>query len=295
MTEPHALTESEIESLSRANASFFIRDLNHVLEGKTAIITGCSSGIGASTVKTFLSAGANVVGCYHRGSDSKIYKANAIDDVLDFAEAHYPRKFEAYDLDIADEKTPKILVESAMDSYGGITTLCNFAGIAQFFDFENMKIEDYRRTMDVNLNGHVFLTKGAVGQMRKNPPILGSRGSIVNMSSVAGGIIGKDGVLPYGITKGALRAFTLELAIEVGKYGIRANSIAPGSIVTPINYRDLGDKARKEGIEYRTPLGRWGHAQEIANAALFLASDLSSFITGAMIPIDGGLVSTFRL
>ena len=158
-----------------------------------------------------------------------------------------------------------------------------------------MERRDYDRTLNVNLTGHVFLTKEAVKIMKKNQPSRGSRGSIINMSSVAGGIIGEDGVLPYGITKGALHAFTLELAIELGKYGIRANSIAPGSIITPINYRDLGDKTRKEGIEYRTPLGRWGYAQEIANVSLFLASDLSSFVTGSMIPVDGGLVSTFRL
>ncbi len=293
-TEPTPLTEADIEKLAREDASYILPNVSSILEGKTAIITGCSSGLGAATTKTFLRAGANVVGCYYSPADGQIYKADAIDSVLKFA-ADYEGKFIAHNLDIANENTPKRLVESAMDNYKNLTTLCNFAGIAQFFDFENMDRATYNRTLAVNLHGPVFLAKEAMSEMKRNPVVHGSRGSIVNMSSVAGGIIGENGVLPYGITKGGMHAFTLELAVELGPHKIRANSIAPGSIVTPINYRDLGDQQRKEGIEYRTPLGRWGYAQEIANVALFLASDWSSFINGALIPVDGGLVSTFKL
>jgi|SRR3989344_859772 len=294
MNDIKPLSESQIERLAQENENYTLPELGPILHGKTAIITGCSSGLGAATVRSFLKAGANVVGCYYSPADGQIYKADAIDNVLKFA-ADYEGKFIAHNLDIAHENTPKQLVESAMDHYKNLTTLCNFAGIAQFFDFENMDRAAYDRTLAVNLSGPVFLTKKAIPEMKRNPVVRGSRGSIVNMSSVAGGIIGENGVLPYAITKGGIHAFTLELAVELGPHKIRANSIAPGSIVTPINYRDLGDQQRKEGIEYRTPLGRWGYAQEIANVALFLASDLSSFVNGALIPVDGGLVSTFRL
>src|SRR3989338_9425554 len=142
MADANPLTQTQIEVLARENSSFFIPGLNGILEGKTAIITGCSSGIGAATVKTFLAAGANVVGCYHEESDGKIYRVDAIDDVLRFA-GSYPNQFVAHNLDIANEKTPSTLVESSIDNYKSITTLCNFAGIAQFFDFENMERRDY--------------------------------------------------------------------------------------------------------------------------------------------------------
>ncbi len=292
--EPKPLTESEIQKLVQEDSEFAVPNLGQILEGKTAIITGCSSGLGAATTKTFLTAGANVVGCYYSKADAKVYKENAIGDVKRFAEK-YAGRFIAFNLDIADKETPKTLVEAAISNYGRITTLCNIAGIADFADFENMSREQYDRTLKTNLTGHVFLAKDAIGHMKENPIVNGSRGSIINFSSVAGLKIGEEGVLPYAITKGAMHSFTLELAIELGKYKIRANSVVPGSITTPINYRDLGDPARKEGIEKRTALGRWGYPQEIANVNLFLASDLSSYITGESILVDGGLTSTFKL
>ena len=103
MADANPLTQTQIEVLARENSSFFIPGLNGILEGKTAIITGCSSGIGAATVKTFLAAGANVVGCYHEESDGKIYRVDAIDDVLRFA-GPYPNQFVAHNLDIANDE-----------------------------------------------------------------------------------------------------------------------------------------------------------------------------------------------
>jgi len=189
------------------------------------------------------------------------------------------------------------LVKYALEKFGTIDILCNFAGIAYFTNFENVSREDYQRTLDVNLTGHFFLTQRVVHEMKKNSlnNEYASRGSIINMTSVTGCHVGEDNVSAYAITKAGLSALTKSLATELGPYKIRVNSISPGSIVTPINFRDYKNKERRRKIEERTSLGRWGFPQEIANWALIFASELSSYVTGAEIVVDGGTTSKFQL
>lgn len=291
------LTDKNIQEVEKIDNRFKV-NVGNLLEGKVAVITGCSSGIGAATTKVFLEAGAKVFGCYYSQADERLYP-NAINDMRKFSEENgYQKNFMALDLDIADiEGTPRKLVEGAVDNFGRIDILCNFAGIAYFNKFEEMTREKYKRTMDVNLNGHVFLTQMVVEEMKKNELEYegSSKGSIINMSSMTGPYMGEDGVVDYGITKAALLGFTNELVTELGPYKIRVNSIHPGSILTPIQIRDYKDENRRRKIENRTAIKRWGFPREVANVALFLASDLSSYVTGTEIRIDGGMTKIFQL
>lgn len=292
--EAKPLDPSEIERIREIDDSFALPPLG-LLKGRTAIVTGCSSGLGAATTRTFLEQGATVVGCHYSPADAQIYKADAIGEV-ESAARDYAGSFLHIDADIADEGTPKTLVDLALSGGRQIDVLCNLAGIANFTEFTDLTREKYERTLATNLTGPVFLTKEVVERMQQNPlNPLGSRGSIINMSSVTGTQIGEDGVLDYGLTKAAMHGFTLQLAADLWQYRIRTNTVAPGSIVTPINYRDFGDEQRRAAIERRTPLGRWGFPREIANTILFLASDMSSFLNGAFIIADGGLTTTFKL
>lgn len=121
-----------------------------------------------------------------------------------------------------------------------------------------------------------------------------SRGSIINMTSMTGVHVGEDAVSPYAITKAGLMALTKSFATELGPYKIRVNAISPGSILTPINFRDY-DKGRRKKIERRTALGRWGFPQDVANVALFFASDLSGYVTSAEVLVDGGMTHQFQI
>src|SRR3989338_6773970 len=177
------------------------------------------------------------------------------------------------------------------------TTCSKHVEFGHFNNFENVSREDYDKTLEVNLKGHFFLSQKVAEIMKKNPlkNKYSSRGSIINMTSVTGCHVGEDGVSSYAITKAGLSALTKSLATELGHYKIRVNSISPGSIVTPINFRDYRNKERRRKIEERTSLGRWGFPQEIANWALIFASELSSYVTGAEIVVDGGTTSKFQL
>ena len=290
------LHERDIKEAEKINARFKV-PVGNLLEGKVAVVTGCSSGIGAATAKVFLDAGAQVVGCYSSKADRRLY-TRAIHDVFEFVtDNEYESKFIALDLDIADKKTPKCLVERALKHFESIHILCNFAGVAYFSKFEDMTLEKYQRTLGVNLNGHVFLTQKVVEVMKQNSLQHegSSRGSIINMASMTGPHMGEDGLVDYGITKAAMTGFMRELVTELGPYNIRANCISPGYVLTPIQIRDYKDVTRRKKVIERTALPRWGFPNEIANVALFLASDLSSFVTGADILVDGGIVTKFQL
>lgn len=285
--------DNNIKRLEETNKRFRINNLNNMLDGYTAVVTGCSSGIGAAITSILLEQGAYVIGCYNESADAL---SNFQPKIIDNLSNKFNERFRVLNLDLADRETPSRLSRFIQDTgTGELRVLCNVAGIAPFNTLENISREEYLRTFDVNLNGHVFLTKLTTETMKLNDPINGSRGSIVNLSSVAGEEFGEEGTFSYGLTKGAIHSFTMGLAVELGKHGIRANSIAPGSIITPMNHRDLNEKSRKKGIEDRTALRRWGHANEVAYTALFLASPMSSYITGTKIIVDGGLTGTFEL
>jgi NAD(P)-dependent dehydrogenase (short-subunit alcohol dehydrogenase family) len=292
------LNKKDIQKSIKTDDSFMVDLTKPLLENKVAIITGCSSGLGAATVKTFLKNGAKVVGCYYSKADERVYTKKAIEDVLEFiSKKEYNNQFISLNLDIRNKETSKSLVKKTMSEFKKIDILCNFAGMAYFRNFENITFNEYKKIFDVNVNGHFILTQEVVKEMKKNSlySANSSRGSIINMSSMTGLHVGENGVTDYAMTKGALHSFTLSLATELGKYGIRVNSIAPGSILTPINFRDYKNSKRRKMIEKRTSLNRWGFPTDVANVAIFLASDLSSYVTGENILVDGGMTNKFQL
>ena len=244
------------------------------LENKVALISGGARGMGAAEARMFAREGARVV----------------IGDVLD-AEG---RQVEAeineiggecvfVHLDVTQESAWQQAVDTAVSRFGKLDVLVNNAGIVRRTMVEDTTAEEWDLIMNVNAKGVFLGTKAAIPEMRK-----AGGGSIINISSISG-MLGQDYVGgAYNASKGAVRIFTKSTAIQYAKEGIRANSIHPGSIDTPMAGERLTNSELQRQAEARTPLGRTAHPDEVAYGVLFLASDESSFMTGSEVVIDGG-------
>ena len=247
------------------------------LEGKVALISGGARGMGAVEAGLFAKEGARVV----------------IGDVLE-AEG---RQTEAeinemggeclfVRLDVTSEADWRAAVDTAVTRYGKLDLLVNNAGIVLRKGIEETTEEEWDRVMEVNAKGVFLGTKAAIPEMRR-----AGGGSIINISSVAG-LIGSARAAAYGASKGAVRIFTKSTAVQYAKEGIRANSVHPGIIDTPMTVPTiLTDDSSREAQMDRTPLGRLGQSEDVAYGVLFLASDESSFMTGSELIIDGGLTA----
>ena len=244
-----------------------------MLQGKCAVITGASRGIGREIALRYAKEGANIVLNYRNsekealqlkeeldklGSNTLIIKSN----VSNFEEA---------------EK----LIKEAKEAFGRIDILVNNAGITKDNLIMRMKEEDFDSVIDVNL-------KGAFNCLKAVTPIMirQKSGKIINMSSVVG-VIGNAGQVNYSASKAGLIGMTKSLAREIGGKNINVNAIAPGFIDTDMT-RVLSDDQKKNIIS-QVPLKRFGHVEDIANLALFLGSDQSNYITGQVIHVDGGM------
>ncbi len=245
------------------------------LENKVALISGGARGQGKVEAKLFASEGAKVV----------------IGDILE----HDGRRVEAeinelggecvfVTLDVTQEADWERAVATAVARFGKLDVLVNNAGIFKLGKVEETTSELWDEIMDINSKGVFLGTKSAIPEMRK-----AGGGSIINISSVAG-LVGTQYSAAYGASKGAVRLFTKSTATTYAREGIRANSIHPGVIETPMTTPNLlsDDEARQRSIA-RHPLGRIGQPEDVAYGALFLASDESSFMTGSELVIDGGL------
>ena len=244
------------------------------LENKVALISGGARGMGAAEARMFAREGAKVV----------------IGDVLE-AEG---RQVEAeineiggecvfIHLDVTQESEWQQAVQTAVTRFGKLDVLVNNAGIVTKTRIVDTTVEEWDRMMNVNVKGVFLGTKAAIPEMRK-----AGGGSIINISSISG-MIGHPGdSAAYNSSKGAVRIFTKSTAIQYAKEGIRANSIHPGSIDTPMAGPRLNDPELQRQAEAMTPLGRTAHPDEVAYGVLFLASDESSFMTGSEVVIDGG-------
>jgi NAD(P)-dependent dehydrogenase (short-subunit alcohol dehydrogenase family) len=264
------------------------------LSEKVALVTGAAGGIGASVAKTLALAGATVI-----VTDLEIQSAAGFEVVADIQKLGGSAEFEV--LDISDERGWISVMEKIQNLYAGLDVLVNNAGVVLVKPIEETTLDELHRICRVNIDG-VFLG------VRYATPLLKLRGlsnpagaSIINFSS-AMGIKGYPFGSLYSLTKGAIRAFSKSIALEFAQleYNIRVNSVHPGLVDTPMVEQEavqlsaLGAMGTSTPDEMRqafqnlNPLGRLGTPQELANAVLFLASDLSSFITGSEMTVDGG-------
>ena len=241
-----------------------------MLENKVCLITGGSRGIGESIVRSFHNQGAKVIFTYRSSSD----KADKI--VADLGD-----NIEAIKSDASDYTQSENLIKEIMEKYGKIDVLINNAGITKDTLMMRMSEEHWDQVMEVNLKSVFNLTKQVIRPMLKN-----RGGSIINMSSVVG-VFGNAGQANYAASKAGIIGFSKSIAKEIGSRGIRCNAIAPGFIATDMT-DELDDKTR-EAYENSIPLKHLGTGEDVANACLFLASDLSKYITGQVISVCGGL------
>lgn len=243
------------------------------LQNKVAVITGANSGIGLATAKIFLENGAKVVLAGRRESALKEATTDLKGDFITVV------------ADVSKDEDNTQLIKKAVDKYGNIDILFLNAGIAPVTPTTDITAEHYNEVFDINVKGPILATKEAL-------PFMNNKGSILFTNSIVHQK-GFDGLAVYSASKGALRAYARVLTSEVKSRGIRVNSIAPGPIDTPI-YGKMGlpqevVEEMGKGFATQVPLGRFGTSEEIANTALFLASDEASFINGVELEVDGGL------
>ncbi|CAA7265835.1 unnamed protein product [Cyclocybe aegerita] len=192
--------------------------------------------------------------------------------------------------DIALLETSAKIIQAGVEAFGRIDILVSNVGICPFSDFLTMPLETWERTRQVNLDGTFYIVQAAAVQMAKQTP---QGGSLIAISSISG-LLGGAQQCHYGPTKAAITSLMQNCAVALGKYGIRANAILPGTVATDINKEDLKDLKKKEYMINRTLLGRLGTPEDIAGPVLFLASDLAKYVTGASLVVDGGLFVNFQ-
>jgi len=246
-----------------------------LLKGKTVIITGASRGIGMGIAKVFAKQGANIAFTY-RSSDEK---AKALEDELSANGC----KVKGYMSDASNFVAAQQLAADVLEEFGSIDVLVNNAGITKDGLLMRMSEDDFDRVMDINMKSVFNMTKAVLRPMLKQ-----RKGSIINMSSVVG-VKGNAGQANYSASKAAINGFTKSTALELGSRNIRCNSIAPGFIETEMTEALGGDQIQ----EWRNsiPLKRGGTTEDIANATLFLASDMSAYVTGQVLNVCGGMLT----
>ena len=240
------------------------------LSGKVCIITGAAQGMGEATARLFASEGATVA-----LGDVNVDKGSAV--AQDLGGAAFFQK-----LDVSSDENWKEFSGAVRDRFGTVDVLVNNAGLVHFTPVEMLDPKDFERILGVNTLGPILGTKHIVPIMKE-----AGKGSIVNISSVDG-LRGANGLTCYTASKWALRGITKCHAYELGSSGIRVNSVHPGGVDTPMGNAAGRPKEEVNQVFRRLPLGRIGDPKEIANASLFLASDESSYVTGAEIAVDGG-------
>lgn len=247
-----------------------------ILEGKVAIVTGAARGIGAAIASMFAEQGADVAFTYV--SDNSAEKAVALEKALQAKGV----KAKAYQSNAGIFSECETLVTDVLKEFGKIDICVNNAGISKDNLLLRMTPEQWDEVMDINLKSVFNMTKQVIKPMMK-----AKSGSIINMSSIVG-VRGNAGQSSYAASKAGIIGFTKSVALELGSRNIRCNAIAPGFIETDMtHYLKDGDGA--SDFLKKIPLGRFGKAEEIASTTLFLASDMSSYITGQVLSACGGL------
>jgi len=247
---------------------------------RTVIVTGAASGIGRGIAHRFGEEGANVVGADLRREPKQgdCYDTDATVPTAERISEETPGDGIFVETDVSDPESVEAMVETAVETYGGVDVLVNNAGIQVIGDSQTTDIDDWHRSLDVDLSGVFYCSKYAIPHLKERS------GQLINIGSVRGYEGG--GGPSYAAAKGGVINLTRDLAKELGPDGVRVNCINPGYVETPLqDYLTEGDieKSREH-----TLLPRFGTPEDIGDVAVFLASDEASFMTGVNVPVDGG-------
>lgn len=240
------------------------------LDGKVAIVTGGSSGIGKAVVERLAWEGAEVV-----IADVDNERGEKLAEETD-------TKF--IECDVSNNSDVENLVEETVQEFGRLDIMVNNAGIGSVNGIEEMDIEEYKKTIEIDLDGVMYGCKAATPHLKE------TEGCIINMASIYG-LVGDVGSTAYNAAKGGVVNLTRSVADDLAQYNVRVNSVCPGFVDTPMTEEVQEDEEFMAHIENMTPLGRMADPEEIASAVVFLASDEASYITGVNLPVDGGWTS----
>ena len=250
------------------------------LAGKNAFITGAGSGIGLAAAKRFAQEGASVFGADLQNAEGGDEGGGEWAEVQQMAPAS-----DFFTLDVTAETQQTEIVDGIVAKHGPIDIVMTAAGVASGGFVHMLDAKEWQRVIDINLTGTMLSVKACLKSMIEN-----KSGSIITVASVEG-LEGCEGGSGYNASKGGVVLLTKNLACDYGRLGIRANAICPGFIETPMFkaaiIEGMGEE-RADPIRYQHKLGRWGKPEEIAGAALFLASEDASFVSGVALPVDGG-------
>lgn len=261
------------------------------LEGKVALVTGSSQGIGQGIVLRLAAAGADVVINYRshpEGAEETLAKVQALGGECYMAECPKSRGH-TIQADLGSVEMVRELIAESIAHFGKLDILVNNAGIEKHAPFWEVTEADYDAVLNVNMKGVFFATQAFVQHLiATNRP-----GKIINISSVH-----EDLPFPnftaYCVSKGGMKMFTRNLAVELGARGITINNVAPGAIATPINTKLLNDSEKLGALLHNIPLGRLGQPEDVAALVAFLASSEADYITGSTFVVDGGLLWNYQ-
>ncbi len=237
------------------------------LEDKVAIVTGGSSGIGKAIAERYVEEGAEVVIADIDEEEGE--------EVADEVGCEFTR------CDVSDWEDVKDLVESTVERHGRLDVMVNNAGIGSRSTIEEMDIDEWEKILSVDLDGVMYGTKAAVPHLKE------TEGCVINMGSIYG-LTGDIGATAYNAAKGGVVNFTRSVADDLAHQNVRVNSICPGFVDTPMIEEAMEDEKFKQHVMNMTPMKRVAQPEEIADVAVFLASEESSYITGVNLPVDGG-------
>ncbi len=244
------------------------------LSGKAAIITGGSKGLGLAMAGGLASAGAKVM-LVNRNAEEGAAAAKELS-------ATYNTQAISFPADIADAAQTEAMAQAAIEAFGQIDILINSAGINIRGAIDQLSPDDFNKVMEVNVSGTWLCCRAVTPYMKEK-----KRGSIINLASTLG-LVGLANRTPYTASKGAVVQMTRALALELAPFNINVNAICPGPFLTEMNLPIAGSEEAKKFIVGATALARWGELKEIQGAAIFLASEAASYMTGAMLTVDGG-------